>query len=53
MRIDGGFAAYFATNGLASGCSDSRAFTHRNGRANADANASADRDTIPNALTFG
>jgi hypothetical protein len=47
MWLDGRSAAYCATNALASSRSDSSIDTHRNARANAD------RDTDPNALTFG
>lgn len=47
LWIDRSYAAYCATNALARSRSDSSVDTHRNARANAD------RDTDPNALTFG
>jgi hypothetical protein len=43
LWVDRSYAAYCAANALAG----SRSSTHRNARANAD------RDTNPNALTFG
>jgi hypothetical protein len=47
MWLDRIYTACCATNALASSLADSRIHTHRSARANAD------RDTDPNALTFG